>query len=395
MRKSTPESLAVLGGPPAFTSPRMVGRPNIGDREQLRRRFDQILDARWLTNNGAMVQEFERRIAAAAGTKHALAVTNATVGLELLLRALDVQGEVIVPSFTFVATAHAVAWTGGTPVFADIDAATHTLDPAAVERVITPRTRALLAVHLWGHPCHPALKDLAERHGLVLMYDAAHAFGCAADGVPVGRGGRAEVFSFHATKFVNSGEGGAIVTDDDALADRLRLARNFGFAGVDHVVALGTNAKMNEFNAAMGLGSLDAMPAIVAHNERMDAAYRRELAGVPHVSVLAPPPGVTTNRQYVVLDVFDPAQPDLRDLVLAALQAEQVLARRYFWPGVHRFAPYRDRPEVPHLPVTERVSSGILVLPTGTAVDEEDVATIASILRTAVTHAPRLRARSP
>ena len=236
--------LAILGGVPAFDVPLHVGRPNIGDREKFLAAASQIFENRWLTNNGPFVQQFEAELARFLGVKHCLTINNATIGLEIAMRALGLSGEVIVPSFTFIASAHALHWLGITPVFGDIDPETHTLDPARVEALITPRTTGIMGVHLWGRPCEvEVLQEIADRYNLKLLYDAAHAFGCSAYGKMIGHFGNAEVFSFHATKFFNTFEGGAVVTNDDDLAAKIRLMKNFGFAGYDKVIYVGTNGK--------------------------------------------------------------------------------------------------------------------------------------------------------
>ena len=197
--------LAINGAPPAFDEPLHVGRPNIGDRDAFLRRVNQILDSKWLTNNGPMVQEFEQRIASHLGVKHCVAMCNGTIALEIAIRALDLKGEVIVPSWTFVATAHALYWQGITPVFADIAPTTHNLDPDAVRRMITPRTSGIIGVHLWGRAAPVnELQAIADEHGLKLMFDAAHAFGSTYGGQTVGRFGACEVLSFHATKCFNA-----------------------------------------------------------------------------------------------------------------------------------------------------------------------------------------------
>ena len=226
--------LAIFGGEPAFNEILHVGRPNIGDRKKLIARLNAILDRRWLTNNGPVVQEFEERLAEFLGVRHVITVVNATIGLELVIRALKLTGEVIVPAFTFVATAHALQWQEITPVFSDIDPATHNLDPACIERMLTPRTTGIIGVHVWGRPCDiEALEAIARKHNLALLFDAAHAFGVSHRGRMIGQFGQAEVFSFHATKFFNTFEGGAIATNNDDLAEKLRLMRNFGFSGME------------------------------------------------------------------------------------------------------------------------------------------------------------------
>jgi dTDP-4-amino-4,6-dideoxygalactose transaminase len=224
--------LAIFGHAPAFESPLHVGRPNLPDKPAILARIEVALDAGWLTNAGPLVAAFERRVAAETGVRHCIATCNGTAALELAVRALDLVGEVIVPAYTFIATAHALAWLRLRPVFCDVDATTHTLDVDRVAQAIGPQTSAILGVHLWGRACDvSSLTALAHERGLPILFDAAHAFGCTYQGRPIGSFGTCEVFSFHATKFVHSGEGGAITTNDDRFAERLRLLRNFGFAG--------------------------------------------------------------------------------------------------------------------------------------------------------------------
>jgi len=224
--------LALAGCAKAFASPLYVGRPNIGNREQLHAMLDDMLDRRWLSNNGRYVQGFERRVSDLLGVPYAVAFCNATVALECAARALGLSGEVIVPSYTFIATVHSLQLQGLTPVFCDIEPSTHCLDPDRAESLITSRTSAISAVHLWGCPCAiDRLQDIATRHGLTLLFDAAHAFGASYQGRMIGNFGDAEIFSFHATKFMNSFEGGMVTTHNDELAARLRLMKNFGFNG--------------------------------------------------------------------------------------------------------------------------------------------------------------------
>ena len=386
--------LAVLGGPPLFEAPLHVGRPNIGDREVFNARMNGMLDRRWFTNDGPLVREFERRIAALVGVRHCVALCNATVALEIATRALDLRGEVIVPSYTFVATAHALQWQEITPVFADMDPATYTVAPEAIRRLITPKTTGIIGVHVWGRACDvDAITAIAAEHRLKVVFDAAHAFGCSRRGRMIGSFGACEVFSFHATKFLNCFEGGAITTNDDALAEKMRLMRNFGFDGYDRVIYIGTNGKMTEVCAAMGLTSLDAMNEIVAVNRRNYEAYRAHFAAVPGLSVIRYDPAERNNYQYVVVEV-DPARAGLtRDELIAVLHAERVLARKYFWPGAHRMEPYRSlQPNAGVLlPHTERVAERILVLPTGQSVSEADVDGVADVVQTALSLAPEVR----
>ena len=375
---------AMPGRVPAFAEPVHVGRPNVPDRAAVLERIGDLLDRKWLTNNGPLVQEFEARVASMVGVKHCIATCNGTVALELLIRGLGLTGEVIVPSFTFVATAHALQWQQITPVFCDIDPLTHNIDPARVERMITPRTTGIIGVHVWGRPCDTdAMADIASRHRLALLFDAAHAFACSRNGVMAGGFGDAEVFSFHATKFFSTFEGGAVVTNNDELAAKIRLMKNFGFAGYDNVIYIGTNGKMPEVCAAMGLVNLDSIEAIISANRRNYETYRRELAGVPGLRMVEYEAGERWNYQYVVLEVDEAAFGLSRDDVLACLHAENVLARRYFHPGVHRMEPYRSY--FPNagllLGETEKLTERVLVLPTGMSLNPEDIAIICRIIR--------------
>lgn len=383
----TMRKLAFLGGDPTFTSPLHVGRPNIGSREQFMAYVHQSFDNRWLTNSGPLLGEFEKKLCGLLGVKHCILVCNATLGLEIAIRALGMKGEVIVPSFTFVATPHALSWQGITPVFADIDPQTHTLDLQSVEQRITPRTTGIIGVHLWGRPCEiEVLKCLAEVHNLKVLYDAGHAFGCSHQSRMIGNFGDAEVFSFHATKFFNTFEGGAITTNNDELAARLRAMGDFGFTHYDQVESIGINAKMSEIAAAMGLTNLQSIDEIIAINRRNYHHYQQIIADIPGLSLNRYNERERCNYQYIVIEV-DALQTGVnRDTMLAALHAENVLARRYFWPGCHRMEPYRALfPEAGQaLPHTERVAERVLVLPTGTAVEERDIDLIGSILRSVI-----------
>ncbi len=375
----------------AFKSPLHVGRPNIANRERFLERVSGIFNRNWLSNNGPVVQEFEAALASHVGVKHCICVCNATIGLEIVIRAAGLSGEVIVPSYTFVATAHALQWQEITPVFADIKAKTHNIDPAKIERLITPRTSAILATHVWGRPSEiETLTDIAERRGLKLMFDAAHAFGCSHKGRMVGSFGLAEVFSFHATKFLNSFEGGAITTNDDELANKIRLMTNFGFSGYDNVIHLGTNGKMTEVCAAMGLTNLECIEDLVSVNYRNYLAYRDGLAGIPGIDLIEYDPAERGNYQYIVAEIDEAKAGLTRDDMVERLHAENVLARKYFWPGCHRMEPYRSLYPNANLLLTEteRIAGKVIVLPTGTSVSHDDIAGICRIIRDALTRMP-------
>ena len=390
------QDLAAFGGAPAFQEKLHVGRPNIGNRERLLERINDLLDRRWLTNNGPFVQEFEQRIAGLLGVKHCIAMCNGTVALEIAIRALGLEGEVIVPSFTFIATAHALQGQEITPVFCDVDPRTHNIDPRQVERLITPLTTGIIGVHVWGRACDvEALTEIAHRHNLKLMFDAAHAFGCSYKGRMIGSFGDAEVFSFHATKFFNTFEGGAVVTNDDDLAAKIRLMKNFGFAGYDKVIYIGTNGKMSEVSAAMGLTGLESLEEFIAINYRNYKQYERELEDIPGVQLVTYDETEKRNYQYIILEIDEAVTQVSRDELVEILHAENVLSRRYFYPGCHRMEPYRSH--FPHagllLPETEKLVKRVLSLPTGTAVGTDEIGEVCQIVRFVVEHGAEIRSR--
>lgn len=394
--KRSLSDLAIFGGQPEFEETLHVGRPNIGDRDRLLARIGDMLDRRWLTNRGPFVEELEQRLAELLGVRHCIAMVNGTVALEITARALGLAGEVIVPAFTFVATPHALQWQEITPVFCDVDPATHTIDPSSVQQMVTPRTTGILGVHVWGQPCSvEALAHIARQHNLRLIFDAAHAFATSHDGRMIGNFGDAEVFSFHATKVFNTFEGGAVTTNDDALAAKIRLMQNFGFTGLDTVIYIGTNGKMNEAAAAMGLTGLESLEEFIATNYRNYVAYRHELEGIPGLRLLVYDAGQQRNYQYVVLEIDQHVTGISRNRLAELLHAERVLARRYFYPGCHKMEPYRSY--YPHagllLPVTERLVQQVICLPTGISVDTASVERICGLIRYAVDHGPEIEVR--
>lgn len=375
--------LAINSMSPAFSEPLHVGRPNIGDRDSFLDRVNEIFDNRWFSNNGPMVQKFEQEIAKHLGVKHCIAMCNGSIALEIAIRALGFTGEVIVPSYTFVATSHALQWQQITPVFADIDPRTHNLDPDAVRQMITPRTTGIIGVHLWGNPCDiEGLQSVADEHDLQLMFDAAHAFSCSHAGQMIGNFGRCEVFSFHATKFFNSFEGGAIATNDDDLAKQIRLMKNFGFSGYDNVIYSGTNGKMTEISAAMGLTSLESLESFMSVNQRNYQFYQQGIAEIQGLSLLENEDEERSNHQYIVVEI-GPDFPLTRDEIIQVMHAENILARKYFWPGCHNMEPYRSF--YPHagllLPETQIVANRVIVMPTGTTMSVDNIKVILTVLQ--------------
>lgn len=394
MPKKQIRELAVFGGSPTFSETLHVGRPNIGSRERLLARINDMLDRRWLSNNGPFLLELEQKLADLLGVRHCVVMANATIALEIAARALGLHGEVIVPSFTFVATAHALQWQEITPVFCDVDPHTHNIDTAKIENLITPRTTGILGVHVWGRACDvESLSTIAQKHHLKVMFDAAHAFACTHRGRTIGGFGDAEVFSFHATKFFNTFEGGAITTNNDGLAQRMRNMRNFGFAGLDTVIDLGTNGKMSEVSAAMGLTSLESLEEFISVNHRNYRIYAAGLDGIPGVQLIQYDPWEKNNYQYVVIEVHEKEAGLSRDLLVKILHAENIRVRRYFYPGCHQMEPYRSY--FPNaglvLPETEKLTQRVLQLPTGTALDRTEVEKICQIIRLASANAAEIQ----
>lgn len=361
-----------------------VGGPNVGDRKVFDQFVDEIFERRWFTNGGEVVQEFEARLCEYLDVKHCIPVCNATIGLQLACHALDLTGEIILPAFTFVATPHAVAWERLTPVFADIDLNTHTICPNSVESVINERTSAIIGVHLWGNPCSTELlQEIANDHQLNLIFDSAHAFGCSRGGEMVGNFGDCEVFSFHATKFFNTFEGGAIATNNDELAKKIRLMKNFGFAGMDKVIHLGTNAKMPEICAAMGMSMFGCIDQIKAKNRTNYELYKTLLEGTAGIKLFSLDHVEQTNWQYIVIEVDEHEFGTSRDGLVERLHRNNIRARRYFYPGCHNMEPYRStfNESGRTLRNTDTVCQRVICLPTGNAVETADVIEICNTIR--------------
>jgi len=392
--KTQVADLALFGGPTLFEDLLHVGCPNIGDRRKFFELVDDMFDRRWLTNNGPFVKEFEERLANIVGTKHCIAVCNATIGLELAVRAVGMTGEVIVPSFTFIASAHVLEWQGIKPVFCDIDPETHNIDPNRIEELITPRTTGIVGVHVWGRPCEiEALEMISSKYDLKLVFDAAHAFGCSYQGKPIGGFGDAEVFSFHATKFFNTFEGGMIATNDDDLAKKLRMMKNFGFSGKDTVLSIGINGKMSEISAAMGIVGLESLEEFVSINQRNYHAYKKIFSKLPGIKLITYDENESQNYQYIIMEIDDDTAGINRDLIVDILTAENILARRYFFPGCHEMEPYRSSYSdyETFLPETEKLTQSVMSLPNGTSISINDVERMGQLLRFVLENSNEIR----
>jgi len=364
----------------------VVGRPNVVDQEGFVEDVKKILDTRLLTNCGPYCDKLEVRVAEYLGVKHCVAVANATVGLELVIRALDLEpgGEVIVPSYTFIATIHAIKACGLVPRFCDVDAKTHLITVESVSACLSPKTAAIIGVHLWGLCCDvEGLTVLAKAHNLLLLFDAAHAFGARdSRAVAVGNFGKAEVFSMHATKLFNSFEGGLITTNDPDLAMKVSRTRNFGIYGQDLIGVWGTNAKLSEVHAAFAVRQLNGIEKLLKIYRDHASAYRDELKEVVGIETwnerYLSHEGCT--HSYICVEVTDDF-PMTRDQLMAELRKENVYGKRYFYPGAHRCKPYASEHIKTPLLNTERLCSQVLVLPTGTCISSEDIQRIASLIK--------------
>jgi len=345
-------------------------------------RLEPMLESGRLTNYGPYVQAFERAIAERTGAAHCVAVANATLGLLLVPWAWQLGGEVIAPSFTFSATVHALVWNRLTPVLVDIDPRTLTLDPGAVEAAIGPQTQAIVAVCIFGIPPDlRALEVIAKRHGLRLLYDTAQGFGSRYAERPLGGFGDAEVLSFHAAKTLPTGEGGAVVTNDAALAQTVRLACNFGNPGSGDCTVVGLNAKMSEWSALLGLAGLETFDRDLAHRRALWAQYQRRLSAIPGLSLPELPAGAEGNGQNCAVLVDEARFGLTRDELEAVLAAEGIECKRYFDPPIHRMQAYREvRVRLGPLPVTERVCRTILCLPLHPRMGMEDIERVCDLI---------------
>jgi dTDP-4-amino-4,6-dideoxygalactose transaminase len=342
-----------------------------------------ILASRQLTN-GAYVRKFEEAAAKYLGVAHCVAVSSCTAGLLLVLKALDLRGEVILPSFTFHATAHAVVWNGLTPVFADCDPKTFCVAPQAVRTQVSIRTAAILAVHLFGNPAAvKELEEIAAELQIPLIFDAAHAFGSLSHGQHAGGFGTAEVFSFSPTKLVVAGEGGLVATRDAGLAKKLRAARNYGDAGNSDPEVLGVNARMSEINAAMALHGLAGLDARTERRNEIRLRYERNLRDVAGLRFqVVSEGGRSTCKDFSVI-VDEKEFGHSRDWLVELLHRENIGARKYFSPPVHRQKLYSAMWDGRALPVTDMVSDGVVSLPIYSSLTDESVDKVCEVIRRA------------
>jgi dTDP-4-amino-4,6-dideoxygalactose transaminase len=360
-----------------------VTKPSLPPLEEYVELLRDIWERRWLTNKGHYHDAFEEALAAFLGVRYVSLFCNGTVALQVGLQALRISGEVITTPFSFAATTHAIYWNHCTPVFGDIDPKTCALDPGNIESLITPKTTALLPVHVYGNPCAvQELQRIADIHGLRLFYDAAHAFGVRLNGASILNYGDLAMLSFHATKVFSTAEGGALITSDPKLKERIDFLKNFGFADEVTVVGPGTNGKMNELQAALGLLQLKYVDNEIASRKTVVDLYRKHLAIVPGIRLMAEQPGVVGNHGYFPVFVDEAQYGMSRDALYERLKSRGIFGRRYFYPLISEFPCYRGLQRTA-LPWAAGAAASVICLPVYAGLPTTEVQAACEVVATA------------
>ena len=343
-----------------------------------------IWDRKWLTNNGHYHKELEKALAGYLGVNYISLFTNGTLPLITALQALRISGEVITTPYSFVATTHSIWWNGLKPVFVDIEEETGNIDPEKIEAAITPRTTAIMPVHVYGTPCNmKRIQEIADVYGLKVIYDAAHAFGVKVNGESVLNAGDMSTLSFHATKVYNTVEGGALVCHDEATKKRIDYLKNFGFAGETTVVAPGINSKMDEIRAAYGLLNLKQVDDAIAKRKATAEKYRAALKDVPGIRLLNDVEGVHHNYAYFPIFIDEKVYGMSRDDLYAKLQEHDIFGRRYFYPLISTFSAYKglESASPKNLPIAHKLADQVLCLPMFAGLDEEGVNRVIDVVK--------------
>lgn len=346
--------------------------------------LEDIWNRKWITNNGPYHKELEKELCNCLGVEYISVFTNGTLPLITALQSLRITGEVITSPYSFVATTHSLWWNGIKPVFVDIEPTTGNLDPNKIEAAITPKTTAIMPVHVYGNPCDvTAIQAVADKYGLKVIYDAAHAFGVKVNGESILKAGDMSTLSFHATKTYNTVEGGALVCHNAKTKQRIDYLKNFGFAGETEVVAPGINSKMDEVRAAYGLLNLKYVDAAIKARHKVDIIYREALADVKGVSMFEHRPNVTYNYSYFPIFIDVEKYGMTRDELYFKMCEASVLGRRYFYPLISEFSTYRGLPSAgkENLPVATRMANEVICLPMHHALTFEDVNKVINIVR--------------
>ncbi len=353
-----------------------VTSPLLPNLDEFNEMLKDIWASKWITNNGSFHKQLEKALAEYLKVPYISMFTNGTLPLLTALQALRITGEVITTPYSFVATTHSIWWNGCRPVFVDIEEETCGIDPDKIEAAITPKTTAIMPVHCYGKPVKmKRIQEIADKYGLKVIYDAAHAFGVEVDGESVLNAGDMSTLSFHATKVYNTLEGGALVMHDEQTKKRIDYLKNFGFAGETEVVAPGINSKVDEVRAAYGLLNLKQVDQAIANRQKVAQKYRDALRNVPGVRFFDDMPGVRHNYSYFPIFINADEYGKKRDQLYFEMREKNVLGRRYFYPLINTFSTYRGLPSAApeNLPVANKIASEVICLPMHHALTDEDI----------------------
>lgn len=361
-----------------------VTSPLLPSLEEFMPYLQDIWDRKWLTNNGHYHKELEKALCEYLKVPYISLFTNGTLPLMCALQALRITGEVITTPYSFVATTHSLWWNGIKPVFVDIDPVTGNIDPDKIEAAITPRTTAIMPVHVYGNPCDTQrIQEIADKYGLKVIYDAAHAFGVEVNGESVLNAGDMSTLSFHATKVYNTIEGGALICHDEKTKQRIDYLKNFGFAGETTVIAPGINGKMDEVRAAYGLLNLKQVDAAIEARHQVAVRYREALRNVKGIRVMEDIPGVSHNYAYFPIFIDAEEYGMTRDELYFKMKEQDVLGRRYFYPLISEFSTYRGlesaRPE--NLPVSHQMADSVICLPMYAGLSDIDLERVINTIK--------------
>lgn len=346
--------------------------------------LEDIWGRKWLTNNGHYHQELEKALCKYLKVPYICLFTNGTLPLMVALQALRITGEVITTPFSFVATTHSLWWNGIKPVFVDIDPKTCNLDPDKIEAAITPKTTAIMPVHVYGKPCDTKrIQEIADKYGLKVIYDAAHAFGVEINGESVLKAGDMSTLSFHATKVYNTIEGGALICKDEQMKKRIDYLKNFGFAGETTIVAPGINGKMDEIRSAFGLLNLKYVDDAIKARKSIATQYKENLRGIPGITFMEDIPGVRHTYSYFPIFVDAGIFGMTRDELYFKMKEKNVLGRRYFYPLISTFSTYRglESASPQNLPIATRIAENVICLPMHHGLSEKEIDVIVNIIK--------------
>lgn len=360
-----------------------VTSPLLPNLEEFNLMLKEIWNSKWITNNGQFHQQLEQNLAEYLGVPYVSLFTNGTLPLLTALQALRVTGEVITTPYSFVATTHCIWWSGCKPVFVDIDPATGNIDPDKIEAAITPKTTAIMPVHVYGKPCDTQrIQEIADKYGLRVIYDAAHAFGVKVDGESILNAGDMSTLSFHATKVYNTLEGGAMIMQDKEMKKRVDYLKNFGFANEIEVIAPGINSKVDEVRAAYGILNLRQVDAAIEARHQVAIKYREALRSVDGISFMDDMPGVRHNYSYFPIFVDAEKYGMTRDELYFKMKEQNVLSRRYFYPLISEFSTYRGLSSATkeNLPNAHKMADSVICLPMHHALGEDDIERVLKLI---------------